>query len=93
VCTPVHDFEVCKTTVLLIMVLAVILFADSGYQGIHKYHEFSLIPIKKSKGKELSDAEKAYNTALSRQRIFIENINAKIKRIFWGKFPLNRYVA
>jgi len=75
----VHDFEICKTTVLLVMILAVIILADSGYQGIQNYHEFSLIPIKKSKKKELSEPEKAYNKALSRQRIFIENINAKIK--------------
>ena len=57
----------------------IIILADSGYQGIQNYHEFSLIPIKKSKKKELSEPEKAYNKALSRQRIFIENINAKIK--------------
>ena len=75
----VHDFEICKTTLLLLMVLAVIILADSGYQGIQAYHEFSLIPIKKPKNGELAEAEKAYNTALSRQRIFIENINAKIK--------------
>jgi len=75
----VHDFEICKTTLLLLMALAVIILADSGYQGIQNYHEFSLIPIKKSKKKELTEAEKAYNTALSRQRIFIEHINARIK--------------
>jgi hypothetical protein len=75
----VHDFELCKRTLVLVMILAVIILADSGYQGIQQYHEYSLIPIKKSKKRELSEAEKAYNTELSRQRIFIENINAKIK--------------
>jgi len=75
----VHDFEICKTTLLQLMILAVIIFADSGYQGIQKYHAFSLIPIKKSKKKELSEEEKAYNTALSRQRVFIEHINGKLK--------------
>jgi predicted DNA-binding protein YlxM (UPF0122 family) len=75
----VHDFELCKSSLLTVLILAVIILADSGYQGIQNYHEFSLIPIKKPKGKELSESAKAYNTGLSRQRIFIENINAKIK--------------
>jgi len=75
----VHDFKLCKETLLFVMVLAVIIFADSGYQGILDYHEWSLIPIKKSKNKELSEAEKAFNRELSRRRIVIENINAQIK--------------
>jgi hypothetical protein len=74
----VHDFTLCKST-LLVLLLTVIILADSGYQGIVDYHEWSLIPQKKGKGKELSAEEKAYNTELSRRRIFIENINAKIK--------------
>ena len=74
----VHDFTLCKTT-LLLLGLMVIILADSGYQGIVDYHEWSLIPMKKSKKKELTEAENAYNRELSRQRIFIENINAEIK--------------
>jgi hypothetical protein len=70
----VHDFTLCKESLLTVLILAVIIFADSGYQGIREYHEWSLVPIKKSKKKELSEAEKAYNTALSRRRIFIENM-------------------
>jgi len=38
-----------------------------------------LIPIKKPKNGELSEAEKAFNKELSRRRIVIENINAEIK--------------
>ena len=75
----VHDFTLCKETLLFVMVLAVIIFANSGYQGIQEYHEWSLIPVKKSKKKELSDSEKAFNRELSRCRIVIENINAQIK--------------
>ena len=58
------------------MVLMVLVFADSGYQEIQEYHAWSLIPIKKSKTRPLSEAEKAYNKALSRRRIVI---NARIK--------------
>jgi len=60
----------------MVMMLAVIIFADIGYQGIQSYHAWSLIPIKKSKKKELSESEKAFNRELSRRRIVIENINS-----------------
>jgi hypothetical protein len=75
----VHDFKLCKESLLFVMVLMVIIFADSGYQGITEYHEWSLIPIKKRRNQELSAEEKAFNRELSRRRIVIENINAKIK--------------
>jgi hypothetical protein len=75
----VHDFTLCKQTLLPLLMLSVSILADSGYQGIMGYHAWSLIPIKKSKKQELSAAEKAYNRSLSRHRMFIENINAKIK--------------
>lgn len=75
----VHDFKLCKESLLLLYVLSVMILADSGYQGISEYHACSLIPIKKKKNQELSDAEKSFNKELSRRRIVIENINAKIK--------------
>jgi transposase len=75
----VHDFKLCKETLLMVLILTVMILADSGYQGILDYHECSLIPIKKSKNRELSVAEKAFNKELSRRRIVIENINAQIK--------------
>jgi hypothetical protein len=75
----VHDFTMCKMTLLMMAGLMMIILADSGYQGIVDYHEQSLIPIKKSKNRELSEEEKSYNRELSRKRIFIENINARIK--------------
>lgn len=75
----VHDFTLCKESLLIVTVLMVIILADSGYQGIQEYHAWSLIPIKKRKTRPLSVEEKAYNRELSRRRIVIENINAKIK--------------
>ncbi len=75
----VHDFKLCKESLLFLAVLTVMILADSGYQGILEYHEFSLIPIKKSKNRDLTEEEKAFNKELSRRRIVIENINAKIK--------------
>jgi transposase len=76
----VHDFTLCKTSLLVLAVcLSVIILADSGYNGIQRHYVWSLIPIKKPKGSELSDEEKAFNRELSRRRIVIENINAEIK--------------
>ncbi|MGL6226842.1 MAG: transposase family protein [Thermoguttaceae bacterium] len=54
------------------------MLAESGYQGIGEYHEWSLIPAKKGGNRELTESEKAYNTGLSCQRIVIETINARI---------------
>jgi transposase len=76
----VHDFTLCKTSLLILAAcLTVLILADSGYQGINNYYVWSLIPIKKSKNRALSEADKAFNRELSRQRIVIENINARIK--------------
>jgi len=55
------------------------ILTDSDYQVIQAYHEWSLIPIKKSKTRPLSAEEKAFNRELSRRRIVIENIHAEIK--------------
>jgi len=52
---------------------------DSGYQGILKLHKNSETPTKKPKGGELTAEEKAENRRISRDRILVENINAKIK--------------
>ncbi|MDR0475369.1 MAG: IS5/IS1182 family transposase, partial [Treponema sp.] len=51
----------------------------SGYQGILKFHKNSETPKKKPKGGELTDEEKEGNRRISRERIIIENINAKVK--------------
>jgi len=53
--------------------------ADSGYQGITRFHKNSETPKKKPRGGELSEEEKEENRRISRERILIENINAKIK--------------
>lgn len=55
------------------------LWGDSGYQGIHKYHQNTSLPIKKKKGQQLSAEDKAYNKALSKQRVFIEHVNRRCK--------------
>ena len=61
---------------------------DSGYQGIAEIHKNSETPKKKPKGGELTQEEKLENRRISRERILIENINAKIK-VF--KIMANKY--
>ncbi len=73
-----HDFSVFKDKRLLLHPDARLL-ADSGYQGIHKYHQNSTLPVKKKKGQSLSAEDKAHNKALSKQRVFIEHVNRRCK--------------
>jgi hypothetical protein len=61
---------------------------DSGYQGISAIHQNSETPKKKPKGGELTQEETFENRRISRERILIENINAKIK-VF--KVMANKY--
>jgi len=61
---------------------------DSGYQGISEIHKNSETPKKKPKGGELTKEEKLENRRISRERILIENVNAKIK-VF--KIMANKY--
>jgi len=53
-----------------------------------KLHKNSETPKKKPKGGELTAEDKAENRRISRDRILIENINAKIK-VF--KITANKY--
>jgi len=55
-------------------------YADSGYQGLQDEHPDVEIPYKKSKHHPLTRDEKVYNHALSRFRVRIEHVFAKIKR-------------
>jgi hypothetical protein len=54
--------------------------ADTGYQGIKKYHNNSLLPTKRSKNHPLTKTEKQNNREISSQRVYNENIICFIKR-------------
>jgi hypothetical protein len=82
-----HGFKLFKDEFIGVDELIQIL-ADSGYQGIIDFHANSKTPIKKKKNQELSAEEKAYNRELSKLRIFIENVNRRIKRF---KIMSDRY--
>lgn len=68
------------------------LYADSGYQGIQKDHPDAEIPYKKTKKHKLTKDERAYNHALSRFRVRVEHVFAKIKsfRMFAERFRYSK---
>jgi len=74
----VHDFKLFKGTVRALF-FGILLLADSGYQGLLSLHKNSRIPHKRSKNHPLSKEQKSFNRALAKERIVIENINARIK--------------
>ena len=53
---------------------------DSGYQGIDKLHPQGFSPRKKPRGKVRPPDDIAYNTAFSRRRIIVENVNNRLRR-------------
>ena len=55
------------------------ILADSGYQGLAKMYSQAQTPRKSSKLKPLTLEDKAYNHALSKKRVKVENIFAKVK--------------
>lgn len=55
--------------------------ADSGYQGIDKLHKNSETPKKKSKNHSLTKEEKASNYSIGSERIAVEHVNCRLKRL------------
>ncbi len=57
------------------------LYQDTGFQGYGPAGVQVLQPKKKSKGKELSEAEKEQNRLIARLRIVVEHVISGIKRL------------
>ena len=73
-----HDFQLFKDSRSALSV-TICSLADSGYQGLTNVHENGRTPAKKTKLHPLTDEQKASNRALSRQRIRVENVIARLK--------------
>jgi hypothetical protein len=73
----IHDFAVHKEEPPLPQDTRA--FVDSGYQGLDKLHPCTELPYKASKHKPLDEEDKAYNQALARLRIKVENVIAQLK--------------
>ncbi|GHU23441.1 IS5 family transposase [Spirochaetia bacterium] len=87
----VHDFKLFKNTIGKTVDPSVLIQADSGYLGIGNLHANSQIPKKESKYHKLSKEELAYNKRLSRERVVIEHINAKIKTFKNMAYPYRNH--
>ena len=83
-----HDFKLYEQSVGSAVAYDIKIQGDSGYQGVANIHKNSETPYKKPKGGELSVWEMSENRRISRERILVENIIAKIK-VF--KVTSNKY--
>ena len=82
-----HDMKLLKMSRRNIGQAGKIL-ADSGYQGLIKMYSQAQTPRKSSKLKPLTLKNKSYNHALSKERITVENILAKEKRLKCFQQPI-----
>jgi len=73
-----HDFKLFKRSQVH-MAPASECLGDRGYQGLQKHHAKSRTPIKKSRCRQLSKADKLHNRALASQRIVCEHVIGKLK--------------
>jgi len=83
----VHDFKLFKKSKAAKKIKNNRVLGDSGYQGITKLYSNAKTPKKKTKKNPLSKEEKKSNRQLARERIIIEQINAKIKVFKITKYP------
>lgn len=74
-----HDFHLFKDSRLHFL-SSTELVTDKGYQGISRLHSNSMLPVRATKKHKLTPEEKAFNSAVSKRRIYIEHINRYIKR-------------
>jgi hypothetical protein len=74
-----HDFRLFKESKVHVKPETQ-LKTDTGYQGIAKIHANSVLPRKKSKKKPLTKEDKAFNHAVSSDRVTNEHVICFLKR-------------
>lgn len=74
-----HDFRLFKESKIRIFEKVKIL-ADTGFQGICKFHKNSITPKKRTKKHPLTDSEKLLNRKISSDRVQNEHVIGFIKR-------------
>lgn len=82
-----HDFRLFKESGVHIHP-EIKSLTDTGYQGIHKLHQHSELPKKKTKKNPLTKEDKKKNRELSSQRVLNENVIGMVKRF---KIIADRY--
>lgn len=80
---------------LIIDTQGVNLLLDLGFQGAEKDCPSAILPFKKPRSKELSKLRKSVNKGISKERVLIENVFARMKRlkIIRNKIRLRSYQA
>ena len=86
-----HDFSLFKTSKTRFSADDMSI-TDKGFIGIHKLHNNSLVPLKKSKKRPLSKQDKYYNRVIAMLRAENEHAfrQVKIFRIFSGVYRNRR---
>ncbi len=86
-----HDFHIFKKSKVKVVERVKIL-ADKGYQGIHRYHQQSIIPQRKPCKGKLRKEQKQQNRELASLRVRVENVIRcmKIFRILSGRYRNRR---
>jgi len=74
-----HDFRVYKESEIRISPKTMSV-TDSGFTGIVKIHPNSLVPLKNTKKRPLSEQDKCYNRVISMLRATNEHIIGRVKR-------------
>lgn len=74
-----HDFKVYKESKVRARAETTV-EADTGFQGIAALHANSLLPMKRSKKRPLSEEDKQFNRAVSSDRVLVENVICFLKR-------------
>jgi len=74
-----HDFRVYKESKIRVSPKTLSV-TDSGFTGIAKIHSNSVLPLKSTKKRPLSDQDKYYNRVIAMLRTSNEHIFAKIKK-------------
>ncbi len=82
-----HDFKLFKESHVIAQ-SKVLVIVDSGYQGLQKIHNNTLLPKKKSKKNPLTKEDKKNNTNIASQRVSNEHAIGFIKRF---KIVADRY--
>ncbi len=74
-----HDFRLFKESRLPLQKTQKLLL-DTGYVGIKRLPQRTFIPKKRSKKKPLTKKDKAFNKAISKRRVFVENVIGDLKK-------------
>lgn len=74
-----HDFRLWKQS-QLVLPQQVTLWADTGYQGMHKLHAKTGLPHNRKRGQPLSTQKKRENQEKAKKRMRVEQVIGALKR-------------